>query len=180
MPSLLRWYAKCSAAYSLWMPKLWTTVPFRWPTLKTGSRLAPAHCCCSSARLDAPRSVPASRCHPHHCCIAASRAVGRHVLNGYVQPDNTKTALGGERGVHVRESIRLEVPVADVYRFWRRLENLPRFMTHLDRVTESLGRHVALGGRRVQPGWPSSGTPRSSTRSRTRCSRGGRFPDLTS
>ena len=49
--------------------------------------------------------------------------------------------------MHVRESIRLEVPLADVYRFWRRLENLPRFMTHLDRVTESLGRPVALGGR---------------------------------
>jgi uncharacterized membrane protein len=39
--------------------------------------------------------------------------------------------------VHVRESIRLEVPRADVYGFWRHLENLPRFMTHLDRVTES-------------------------------------------
>ena len=37
------------------------------------------------------------------------------VLNGLTQPDNTKTALGGERGVHVRESIRLEVPLADVY-----------------------------------------------------------------
>lgn len=49
---------------------------------------------------------------------------------------HTKTALGGNRGVHVRESIRLELPVADVYRYWRRLENLPRFMTHLERVTE--------------------------------------------
>ena len=39
--------------------------------------------------------------------------------------------------MHVRESIRLEVPLADVYGFWRRLENLPRFMTYLDRVTES-------------------------------------------
>jgi uncharacterized membrane protein len=58
-------------------------------------------------------------------------------VNGFAQPDNTKTALSGERGVHVRESIRLEVPLADVYGFWRRLENLPRFMTHLDRVTES-------------------------------------------
>jgi uncharacterized membrane protein len=61
------------------------------------------------------------------------------VLNGCVPPDSTKTAVGGERGVHVRESIRLEVPVADVYRFWRRLENLPRFMTHLNRVTETPG-----------------------------------------
>ncbi len=54
-----------------------------------------------------------------------------------VQRDSTKTALGGERGVHVREAVRLEMPVADVYRFWRRLENLPRFMTHLNRVTET-------------------------------------------
>lgn len=59
--------------------------------------------------------------------------------NGVTQSDSTKTALAGTRGVHVRESIRLEVPLADVYAFWRRLENLPRFMTHLDRVTESSG-----------------------------------------
>ena len=51
--------------------------------------------------------------------------------------DNTTNALSGNRGVHVRESIRLEVPVADVYRFWRRLDNLPQFMKHLDRVTET-------------------------------------------
>lgn len=59
------------------------------------------------------------------------------VANGFAQPDNIKTALSGARGVHVRESIRLEVPLAEAYGFWRRLENLPRFMTHLDRVTES-------------------------------------------
>jgi uncharacterized membrane protein len=57
--------------------------------------------------------------------------------NGHAQPDSTRAALAGERGLHVRESVRLEKPVADVYRFWRRLENLPRFMTHLDRVTET-------------------------------------------
>jgi len=56
--------------------------------------------------------------------------------NGFTQTD-TRSALGGERGVHVRESIRLEVPIADAYRFWRRLENLPTFMAHLDRVTEA-------------------------------------------
>jgi uncharacterized membrane protein len=37
----------------------------------------------------------------------------------------------------VRESIRLEVTLEAVYRFWRRLENLPQFMTHLERVTET-------------------------------------------
>ena len=133
--------------------------------------------------------VGASRRSTVGACLAVSSApllyrgiTGRwpDVLNGIRQPDSTKTALGGERGVHVRESIRLEVPVADVYRFWRRLENLPRFMTHLDRVTETRRRHVALGGRQGPPGWPSNGTPRSSTRSRTRSSRGVRFPDPTS
>ena len=59
------------------------------------------------------------------------------VLNGHAQPDSTTSDLSGDRGVHVRESIRLEVPIADVYRFWRRLEHLPQFMTHLDRVSEA-------------------------------------------
>jgi uncharacterized membrane protein len=59
------------------------------------------------------------------------------LANNFTRSDNTKTALAGTRGVHVRESIRLEVPLPEVYGFWRQLENLPRFMTHLDRVTES-------------------------------------------
>jgi uncharacterized membrane protein len=58
-------------------------------------------------------------------------------LDDLIRPQHARLALAGERGVHVREAIRLEVPVAEVYRFWRRLENLPRFMQHLDRVTES-------------------------------------------
>lgn len=50
--------------------------------------------------------------------------------------EDTRTALGGDRGVRVRDAIRLEKPLDEVYRFWRRLENLPQFMTHLERVTE--------------------------------------------
>lgn len=89
--------------------------------------------------------IGASRRSTVGACLAASSApllyrgiTGRwpDVLNGSAQPDSTRTALGGDRGVHVQESIRLEVPVADVYRFWRRLDNLPQFLTHLDRVTE--------------------------------------------
>ena len=49
---------------------------------------------------------------------------------------DTRDALSGERGIHVRESIRIDKPLPEVYRFWRQLENLPRFMTHLKRVTE--------------------------------------------
>jgi uncharacterized membrane protein len=82
-------------------------------------------------------------------CVAASSApllyrgvTGRwpSMLQAGWSSSDTKTALRGERGVHVRESVQLEVPVAEVYAFWRRLENLPRVMSHLDRVTEMSGR----------------------------------------
>jgi uncharacterized membrane protein len=58
-------------------------------------------------------------------------------LNGAHASDDTRVALAANRGIHVRESIRLEKPIAEVYRFWRSLENLPRFMTHLRQVTDS-------------------------------------------
>lgn len=47
---------------------------------------------------------------------------------------DTKTALGGSRGVRLEESVIINVPVDQVYQFWRRLENLPRFMKHLESV----------------------------------------------
>ena len=54
-------------------------------------------------------------------------------------PDETRAALGGDRGFVVHEAIRLELPIDQVYRFWRQLENLPRFMSHLAKVTETGG-----------------------------------------
>jgi len=78
------------------------------------------------------------------------------LANGSTRSDNTKTALGRARGVDVRESIRLEVPLGDAYGFWRRLENLPRFMTHLDRVTErsdGTSHWVAIGPAGVAVEW---------------------------
>ena len=46
------------------------------------------------------------------------------------------------------ESIRIERPVEDLYRFWRNLSDLPRFMSHLERVDE-------LGDRRSH--WVAKG-----------------------
>jgi uncharacterized membrane protein len=69
----------------------------------------------------------------------AYRVVAGHwprFVNGRPDERPTTTALAGNRGVDVREAIRLEKPVTEVYRFWRRLENLPQFMSHLERVTE--------------------------------------------
>jgi uncharacterized membrane protein len=49
---------------------------------------------------------------------------------------DTRKALGGDRGIHVRESVRIERPVHEIFAFWRRLENLPRVFSHLERVTD--------------------------------------------
>jgi uncharacterized membrane protein len=99
-----------------------------------------------------------------------------HARNGDGQPDSTKGALGGDRGVHVRESIRVEVPVVDVYQLWRRLDNLPKFMTHLDRVSETAdgkSHWVALGPAGLVVQWDAES-------SKTRYSHGVRFPGPTS
>ena len=48
--------------------------------------------------------------------------------------EDTRAALGGPRGVHVHEVVTVDRPRAEVYRFWRQLSNLPRFMRHLERV----------------------------------------------
>jgi uncharacterized membrane protein len=73
---------------------------------------------------------------------------GRWPLAMTPNGSDTRSALGGNRGIHVRESIRLERPLAEVYRYWRRLENLPAFMSHLVRVTETSDRtsHWVAGG----------------------------------
>lgn len=46
---------------------------------------------------------------------------------------NTSVAYG--RGIRVDEAITINRSPEEVYRFWRRLENLPRFMEHLESVT---------------------------------------------
>jgi uncharacterized membrane protein len=70
--------------------------------------------------------------------------------------EHTRAALAGDRGLHVRESVRLERPVEEVYRYWRRLENLPLFMRHVEAVTESPGgvsHWVARGPGGVRVKW---------------------------
>jgi uncharacterized membrane protein len=39
--------------------------------------------------------------------------------------------------MHVRNEITVDRPPSDVYEFWRKLENLPRFMEHLQAVEQS-------------------------------------------
>jgi uncharacterized membrane protein len=61
---------------------------------------------------------------------------------------DSRQALGGSAGVIVEESVVINRPVSELYRFWRNLENLPRFMSHLEsveRITDTLSRWRAKG-----------------------------------
>jgi uncharacterized membrane protein len=61
---------------------------------------------------------------------------------------DTRRKLGGSGGIHVEESVLINKPVSQLYRFWRDFENLPTFMTHLDTVSvreEGISHWVARG-----------------------------------
>jgi uncharacterized membrane protein len=69
---------------------------------------------------------------------------------------DTRRRLGGSRGVHVEESVTINRPAADVYRFWRDFENLPTFMRHLESVSmreEGLSHWVAKGPAGTTVSW---------------------------
>lgn len=49
---------------------------------------------------------------------------------------DAKRALAGEKGVHIRESIFINAPAEQIYRFWRQLDRLPEVMPHLSSVEQ--------------------------------------------
>jgi len=78
-----------------------------------------------------------------HCDIY--EAVG---LNTAGTADDTRAALRGPRGVNVLESVTINRPIEQLYRFWRNLENLPQFMSHLEsveKVTDTISHWRAKG-----------------------------------
>lgn len=64
------------------------------------------------------------------------------IFRGVNQDDSDSGRYGAARqqgrgkGIEVRESIVVDKPVSELYSFWRRLENLPRIMSHLESVTQ--------------------------------------------
>jgi len=64
-----------------------------------------------------------------HCA-----AYGRMGVN---TAGNPNAALEARHAIKVEESVTVSRSPAEVYRFWRRLENLPRFMDHLESVTST-------------------------------------------
>jgi uncharacterized membrane protein len=69
---------------------------------------------------------------------------------------DTRAQLGGGRGIHVEESVTINRPLSELYRFWRNFENLPKFMNHLDSVAvreEGISHWVAKGPAGMQVEW---------------------------
>ena len=57
-------------------------------------------------------------------------------------------SVPSDEGIRVDQAITIERPVTEVYGFWRRFENLPRFMRHLKSVTvrDDLHSHWVVKG----------------------------------
>jgi|SRR5688572_2509632 len=94
--------------------------------------------------------------------LIARGASGWCPVTAAIDPDaqndteTTKRHLGGSRGVIVEDAITIYRPVSEVYSYWRNLENLPRFMEHLEevRVTDRFHSHwVARGPLGVMVDW---------------------------
>lgn len=68
---------------------------------------------------------------------------------------SSSPSRSGGRGIHVRESIVVEKPDSELYSYWRKLENLPRIMSHLESVTEMGNRShwKAKGPLGTNPEW---------------------------
>jgi Polyketide cyclase / dehydrase and lipid transport len=82
---------------------------------------------------------------PGRLTLATLNVLGVTALDLYtaLRLSQRADAAGGrtanDRGVHTRKTVTVNRPVEEVYEFWRNVENLPRFMTHLDSVRSTGG-----------------------------------------
>ena len=95
-----------------------------------------------------------------HCELYQSLGVNTANGNGTAVPadmgSDTREQLGGSRGIHVEQAVTVMKPVGEVYRFWRNLENLPKFMQHLESVAEreeGISHWVAKGPAGITVEW---------------------------
>ena len=72
-----------------------------------------------------------------HCevygALGMSSAEGRA---GILEKKHGRAAvLDASKAIKVERSVTIDLPAAELYRFWRNFENLPRIMAHLESVT---------------------------------------------
>ena len=99
---------------------------------------------------DAPSWTPVEGVTPRR--LGATRAATRSAgVVPSVASAGTRAALGGPGGIHIVEQVRIARPLAEVYRFWRDLTNLPRFMRHVQSVTTDGRRSHWVVRKRSEP-----------------------------
>jgi uncharacterized membrane protein len=79
----------------------------------------------------------------------------RLVMSATKQEFSRHVSVPSDEGVRVDTAVTIEKPVSEVYAFWRRFENLPRFMRHLESVSQKDDLHShwvvkALAGKRLE------------------------------
>jgi uncharacterized membrane protein len=85
-----------------------------------------------------------------HCPMFAAAGIST------ADETSTRRALSGPRGIHVDETVTIQRPASELFRFWRSLENLPRVMRHLESVSTVGNRRshwVAKGPAGMQVEW---------------------------
>lgn len=98
-------------------------------------------------------------CHVYQALGVATASRGMGMRGTGLVADrgsDTRQQLGGARGIHVDESVTINKPIAEVYRFWRNFENLPTFMQHLESVAvreEGISHWVAKGPAGMHVEW---------------------------
>ncbi len=62
-------------------------------------------------------------------------AIGRNTASGADDRVSPVASVGRGQGVKIEQSVTIDRPAEELFSFWRDLENLPRFMDHLESVT---------------------------------------------
>lgn len=95
-----------------------------------------------------------------HCHVYEALGIdhGRSRGTGVIadRHSDTRQRLSGSRGIRVEESVTINRPITEVFRFWRNLENLPQFMEHLEAVAlreVGISHWVARGPAGVGVAW---------------------------
>jgi uncharacterized membrane protein len=74
-----------------------------------------------------------------HCPLYQALGVNTASRSGE-KGTGSRAGVPYELGIRVDQEVRIQRPVADVYRFWRNLDNLPRFMHHIESINEKDGK----------------------------------------
>jgi uncharacterized membrane protein len=95
-----------------------------------------------------------------HCdlyqALGVNRANGKGTGVAADRDSDTRRKLGGARGLVVEDEVTIDRPLAEIYRFWRNFENLPRFLAHLESVAEreeGISHWVATGPGGMKVEW---------------------------